>query len=117
MTGICPHCGYSPNDMGKELDYLKPGTIIAKRYIIGQALGAGGFGITYKAWDNTLQSIVAIKEFFPASMVTRASGERSVSVATNRESEYAQGLKEFLVEARIMSRFSKNENICNTYDF
>lgn len=117
INGMCPHCGYTINDMGKELYYLKPGTIVGKRYIIGQSLGAGGFGITYKAWDNTLQSIVAVKEFFPGSMVTRASGERNVSVATNKENEYVQGLKEFLVEARIMSRFSKNENICNTYDF
>lgn len=118
IDGLCPHCGHSANEMGKEPYYLKPGTIIAKRYIIGQALGAGGFGITYKAWDNTLQSIVAIKEFFPVSMVTRIPGEKKVvSFSAKKENDYAKGLKEFLLEARMMSRFSKNENICNTYSF
>lgn len=118
IDGMCPHCGHSANEMGKEPYYLKPGTIIAKRYIIGQALGAGGFGITYKAWDNTLQTVVAIKEFFPVSMVTRIPGEKKVvSFSAKKENDYAKGLKEFLLEARMMSRFSKNENICNTYSF
>lgn len=31
------------------------------RYIIGQELGRGGFGVTYKAWDNQENKLVVIK--------------------------------------------------------
>lgn len=41
------------------------------RYTIRVALGNGGFGITYKAWDNRLRRYVAVKEFFPAGIVYR----------------------------------------------
>ena len=116
--GICPHCGYMISDAGKEPYYLKPGTILTKRFIIGQAVGAGGFGITYKAWDTNLNKVVAIKEYFPSSVVTRTPGEKKVvTFSTQKETQYATGLKKFLEEARMMSMFSKNENVCNTYDF
>lgn len=41
------------------------------RYTICVALGNGGFGITYKAWDNRLRRYVAVKEFFPDGIVYR----------------------------------------------
>ena len=40
--------------------FLPIGTQIGE-YQITQLLGQGGFGITYKAWDNVLKCDVAIK--------------------------------------------------------
>ena len=37
------------------------GKLIANRYQIGSQLGAGGFGIVYRAWDRRSRSAVAIK--------------------------------------------------------
>ena len=71
----CPFCGYREGTPPKEITYLYPGTILQNRYIIGTTLGAGGFGITYKAWDTTLEMVVAIKEYYPAGMVQRVPGD------------------------------------------
>jgi serine/threonine protein kinase len=42
------------------------------RYLIGDQLGAGGFGITYKALDTQSNQSVAIKELLPTGIVTRS---------------------------------------------
>ena len=43
---ICPYCGeISPPKMLPHL--LLPGSILKGRYLIGNAIGQGGFGITY----------------------------------------------------------------------
>ena len=116
---ICPHCGYSLGDKAEEAYFLQPGTVLKNnKYIVGEKVGQGGFGIIYKAWDTGLQRIVAIKEFFPLSMVTRSEGQKEVVVfSSKRESDYVKHLKKFRNEAKIMSRFTDSVNCINTYDF
>lgn len=43
---------------------LPVGTKI-QNYEVQSVLGVGGFGITYKAYDSTLERVVAIKEYLP----------------------------------------------------
>lgn len=116
--GLCPHCGYMSGESGKELYYLMPGTVLHERYIIGEAVGAGGFGITYRAWDMTLNTMIAIKEFFQPSIMTRVPGEKAVVVySKKRTGEYKKALRLFLREARTTSLFSGDEKFCDTYDY
>ncbi len=116
MDGMCPYCGYSEGDKAEEVYFLQPGTLLNK-YIVGKKAGQGGFGITYKAWDTSLQRVVAIKEFFPLSMVTRSEGQKEVVVfSSKRESDYAKHLERFRREAKIMSLFTDSVNCIKTYD-
>ena len=57
----CPFCGESlfPET---PTHHLRPGTILSGEYLVGQALGQGGFGITYIGRDLGLDRIVAIKD-------------------------------------------------------
>ena len=67
-TGLCPHCGYDPNEIVDTAVYLKPGTVLNDKYLVGRALGYGGFGITYVGWDRNLSRKVCIKEYFPRNL-------------------------------------------------
>jgi serine/threonine protein kinase len=75
----CPYCGYSEGEPPKELYHLYPGTELLGRYVIGEVLGFGGFGITYKAWDKKFETILAIKEYYPSGIVNRNPGESEVT--------------------------------------
>ena len=114
----CPHCGYVEGDIAKELYHLYPGTILNNRYVVGQVLGFGGFGITYLAWDNTLNTMLAVKEYYPSGLVNRVPGTKKVSVFTgNRLKEYNHGLMRFLDEARSMAKFSSHRDIINIFEY
>lgn len=86
--GLCPNCGYADGEPPEEAFCLTPGTVIAGRYIIGGMLGLGGFGITYRAWDKKLDTILAIKEYYPSGLVNRQPGGTNIMlVAAKRERE------------------------------
>ena len=73
---------------------------------INGLIGEGGFGIVYLAYDHSLGRRVAIKEYMPASMASRAQGSNSVVVKSQRHEEtFRLGLKSFVNEARLLARF------------
>ena len=54
---------------------LQPGTRIGDYEILAE-LGAGSFGITYKAWDHRLQTYVALKEYLPIEFADEGATKR-----------------------------------------
>lgn len=115
---ICPYCGFLEGTEPKEPYHLKPGVLLQERYTIGTVLGFGGFGITYKAWDKVLGTVIAIKEYYPTGLVQRIPGEKSVIIYEgSRKKEYVTGLDRFLDEARNMAKFADNPNIVHVENF
>ena len=109
---VCPKCGAPFELSAKNTLQMKPRTILRDQYLIGRALGHGGFGITYLAWDIGLETKLAVKEYMPNGVAGRASGETKVlaySEATKQEFEW--GLDRFLEEARTLKKFSKYPGI------
>lgn len=97
---------------------LKPGVILKERYKIEEVIGAGGFGITYRAWDPLLQSYVAIKEYYPSGIATRSADSSKVCVPVGQEQrEYHRGRIRFLKEAQDVARFQSEPNIVSIYDY
>lgn len=97
---------------------LKPGVILKERYKIEEVIGAGGFGITYRAWDPLLQSYVAIKEYYPSGIATRSADSSKVCVPVGQEQrEYHRGRIRFLKEAQDVARFQSEPNTVSIYDY
>lgn len=116
---VCPYCGYCEGTPPKELYHLYPGVgLYNNRYVIGTCIGFGGFGITYKAWDNVLETVVAVKEYYPTGLVQRVPGKPQVIIYTDEsKEEYMQGLERFLDEAKNMAKFVDNPNIVHVDAF
>ena len=51
-------------------------SLLQNRYEIKAIIGAGGFGITYLAWDTVLEKNTAIKEYFPNGLVSRTENRK-----------------------------------------
>jgi hypothetical protein len=77
-AAICPKCGRPFDLQPKNSLQLKPRTLLRDQYLIGRALGHGGFGITYLAWDLGLESRLAVKEYMPNGVAGRATGDTRV---------------------------------------
>ncbi|MBE5954297.1 MAG: hypothetical protein E7257_09135 [Lachnospiraceae bacterium] len=114
---ICPYCGYVRGTKAKEIYHLQPETILKGRYIVGVAVGSGGFGITYKAWDAQLEKLIAIKEFFPSGLVNRSQDGVQIKLYSSKNTEeYNNGLKRFLEEGKTAAKYSTHPNIVNVFD-
>lgn len=80
------------------------------RYQIDKVLGAGGFGITYRAIHEALENRVAIKEYFPAEWAyrdhngttVRPNAQGQIPARSGEPACYDWGLQRFLDEAKIL---------------
>ena len=85
-------------------------------YEIVRVLGAGGFGITYLAFDLHLDGPVAIKEYFPATVATRIDGPRVAAARPEDRAVFAWGLDRFIDEARSIHRF-RHPNVVRAHRY
>ncbi len=117
---FCPFCGQDTHSVGKNERILSPGTILNGKYLIGQVIGEGGFGITYKGMDLNLKLKVAIKEYFPAVFATRDvnSGDQSIHIISGNATQHFQtGLEDFAKEANRLSQFAQLEGVVSVLNF
>ena len=75
---FCPFCGFNAAQNPQPPEALPRESILHGKYLIGDVLGRGGFGITYIGFDLSLESKVAIKEYYPSGSAMRREGESSL---------------------------------------
>ena len=115
---ICTLCGFDGGYNRRLAPHALPaGAILNGRYIIGRILGQGGFGITYTARDHQTGELVAVKEFYPDSMVTRTDLTEVTPFLGERGENFAYGKETFLQEAETMAQFIGNPNIVRVYSY
>ena len=76
--GPCPFCGFDQDAAPQPEGAMPRNTILHGKYLVGDVLGQGGFGITYIGFDLSLESKVAIKEYCPTGAATRRKGQNSL---------------------------------------
>ena len=113
---ICPHCGQNIDYPGVPT-HLPAGYVVDGKhpYVIGAALGQGGFGITYIALDMVTGERVAIKEYFPTFCCSRTGG--TISAYPKQDDIFLKGRARFLDEARLLKSLSDLKSIVNVLDF
>ena len=115
----CPACGAVNGSLQNRGDQLRCGQLLeGGKYLIGQALGQGGFGVTYVAWDRNLHEKVAVKEYFPQGFVSREPDRSTVGVLSeNQRSVFTGGAQRFTDEARTLLRFRTVPGIVGIREF
>ncbi|MGI6636223.1 MAG: protein kinase domain-containing protein [Christensenellales bacterium] len=99
---ICPHCRSTIPYVEPNSRLLQPGVTLQNgRYTIGRCIGAGGFGATYIAVDNTQNSLrVAIKEFLSVNVCARQVNSSNVLPNPGQEDLFREFLEKFFDEAK-----------------
>lgn len=117
--GRCTACGCDEETMKtkKYEEVLGPGIILRGRYLIGETLGCGGFGITYAGFDLQEQRRIAIKECFLYNICERADDEKSVALKDKEyEQEYRESTERFLKEIQLLKENRDNPVIIQVFD-
>jgi serine/threonine protein kinase len=114
----CPDCDWVEGTMPENPSQLLPRTILEGKYMLGRALGQGGFGITYLAWDHSLSRKLAIKEYYPREICSRGKDAVTLQPNANRNRvDYEWGLAKFKEEGQNLARFRDYPGIVGLLDY
>lgn len=75
-------------------------------YNILRMLGQGGFSLVYLARDEKLQREVALKEYLPSQLATRAQNQTVVPQGTKQRQAFEEGLRRFVQEAQLLAQLN-----------
>lgn len=102
----CPACGARIPYYATDARDCPPGTVLRNRYLVGKALGRGGFGVSYIAVDLTNNRKLCIKEcnlkdrtyrdpYDPVRLLPKDNGESAEEFETfkNNLSKECEALK------------------------
>ncbi len=114
---VCTHCHKPSDDTPSPAHHLPQRTVLNGKYLIAKALGEGGFGITYLAWDLSQGIKVAIKEYFPSGYVNRVAHNQVIINSQKNQAASNRGLKRFIDEAKTLAKVKNLPGIVSVRDF
>ena len=116
---VCEHCGYDERNRNETHQLPEGTTLLLGKYLVGRALGQGGFGITYLGWNRYLDTKVAIKEYYPSVFVERDTTCDTTVFCKSRHTEelFAENRMRFLREAKVLAKLKEVPQIVSILDF
>lgn len=102
-----------------KVHQLAIGTMLEGRYLVGEVIGEGGFGITYAGEDTRLGMKIAIKEYYPVGIVNRNVSQSSDLMVTEGEEAviFEKGKADFLTEAKALAQFVSESAVVYVRDY
>ena len=106
----CPYCGFTEGEKESQPSSLRPGSILQRRYIVGNVIKAREQDLTYIGWDALFERKVQIQEYYPKKLAERKEGLLAKPYPDGEES-YREGLKNFYSRSRELLRLYQEEDI------
>ncbi|MBE6782222.1 MAG: PASTA domain-containing protein [Ruminococcaceae bacterium] len=92
---ICSICGYDSSEDNAS-EFLAVGTWLnANRYLLGRVIEESGDGVTYIGWDNEINAVVNIKEYFPQGIAVRRPDRLTVTPDEDKALAFTRGINSF----------------------
>jgi len=105
----------APSARAASLHALQTGTRLHE-FEITDPLGEGGFSIVYRAWDHSLERVVALKEYMPGSLASRDQDTRVHVRSAALQSTFDAGLRSFVNESKLLASFD-HPSLVKVYRF
>lgn len=116
VDGRCNHCHQSEQPAKDRLYYALPArSTLHKQYYLGRVLGAGGYGITYLAWDLKNNRRVVVKELYPRENVIRLNDRFSIKSKPGSEKYFSHVKESFRHEAQTLYGLSEFPEVIDVY--
>lgn len=115
----CSKCGHDYEKEKKFNGILEPFTVLNGRYLLGRALGKGGFGVTYVALDMKRNLRCAVKEYFPTEYAARTAGSNRVEALPGDKASrvFAHGREKFRLEAQTLMELRNDPVVVDIWDY
>jgi len=106
----CPICGWKTDDI-YDVQYVKPGTVVGGRYLLGEYAHKNGEGALYAGFDNTAGQRVWVREYFPRTMAQRDMKTGRVSPLSGCGAGYKALMSDFVDVCNEIKRLSVTEQV------
>ncbi|MBR4200709.1 MAG: protein kinase, partial [Oscillospiraceae bacterium] len=100
---VCPHCGYDRNTVSLA-NYIRPGSVLNERFLVGRVLSANGEGVTYVGYDSSVDCKVLIREYFPERLCKRMPNSAVINVGYEHLAQYKALMAEYTEMNKALAR-------------
>ncbi|MBR3267275.1 MAG: protein kinase [Oscillospiraceae bacterium] len=100
---VCPHCGYE-QDSTSLANFLKPGTVLHDRFLVGKALDSNGEGVTYVGYDTAVGCKILIREYLPEQLCSRVPNSTEINVSYAHLAQYKALMAEYTELNKALAR-------------
>lgn len=112
---ICTRCGYAAGTPHDE-NYIKPGTILRDRYLIGRLAHKNGEGARYVGCDLQGKRRVWVQEYFPPTLARRDAATGVVLPLGECGAQYKALMSDFVDVCNEVKRLSITEPVIPVED-
>lgn len=91
----CARCGYIKGTP-QIAPFLRQGTVLANRFMVGKRISVNGEGVSYLALDLESGKKVTVREFLPGTLCTRGVRSDEVQVNIGEELVFSDYMEDFL---------------------